>query len=54
LWPPFGMIASRRLLCSTVLPALARGFDLIVGASVQIGAPSVAELLGIPYRYVVY
>jgi hypothetical protein len=36
------------------LPALARGFDLIVGASVQAGAPSVAELLGIPYRYVVY
>jgi len=36
------------------LPALARGFDLIVGAGVQIGAPSVAELLGIPYRYVVY
>jgi len=36
------------------LPALARGFDLIVGAGVQLGAPSVAELLGIPYRYVVY
>jgi vancomycin aglycone glucosyltransferase len=36
------------------LPALARGFDLIVGASVQAGAPSVAELLGIPYRYVFY
>src|SRR3984893_3232390 len=36
------------------LPALARGFDLIVGASVQAAAPSVAELLGIPYRYVFY
>jgi hypothetical protein len=36
------------------LPTLARGFDLIVGAAVQAGAPSVAELLGIPYRYVVY
>ena len=36
------------------LPALARGFDLIVGAGVQTGAPSVAELLSIPYRYVVY
>ena len=36
------------------LPSLARGFDLIVGAGVQLGAPSVAELLGIPYRYVVY
>jgi vancomycin aglycone glucosyltransferase len=36
------------------LPSLACGFDLIVGAGVQIGAPSVAELLGIPYRYVVY
>jgi hypothetical protein len=35
-------------------PAGARGFDLIVGAGVQVGAPSVAELLGIPYRYVVY
>jgi vancomycin aglycone glucosyltransferase len=36
------------------LPTLARDFDLIVGAGVQAGAPSVAELLGIPYRYVVY
>jgi vancomycin aglycone glucosyltransferase len=36
------------------LPTLARGFDLIVGAGVQAGAPSVAELLSIPYRYVVY
>jgi len=36
------------------LPSLARGFDLIVGAGAQLGAPSVAELLGIPYRYVVY
>jgi UDP:flavonoid glycosyltransferase YjiC (YdhE family) len=32
----------------------ARGFNRIVGAGVQGGAPSVAELLGIPYRYVVY
>jgi vancomycin aglycone glucosyltransferase len=36
------------------LPMLARGFNLIVGAGVQLGAPSVAELLGIPYRYLVY
>src|SRR4030088_1143452 len=36
------------------LPALARNFDLIVGGGVQIGAPSVAELLGIPYRFHFY
>jgi vancomycin aglycone glucosyltransferase len=36
------------------LPTLARSVNLVVGAGVQLGAPSVAERLGIPYRYVVY
>ena len=53
--PDFVTAAERRQLHFNEqfaeLPALARGFDLIVGAGVQIGAPSVAELLGIPYRY---
>ncbi len=32
----------------------ARGADLIVGGGVQLGAPSVAEALGVPYRFVAY
>jgi vancomycin aglycone glucosyltransferase len=36
------------------LPSLICGVNLVVGAGVQLGAPSVAERLGIPYRYVVY
>jgi vancomycin aglycone glucosyltransferase len=32
----------------------ARGTDLIVGGGVQLGAPSVAEALGVPYRFVAY
>lgn len=36
------------------LPAAAEGADLIVGAGVQLAAASVAEQLGISYRYVVY
>jgi vancomycin aglycone glucosyltransferase len=36
------------------LPELTRDVDRIIGASIQIGAPSAAELHGIPYRYVVF
>ncbi len=36
------------------LPEAAVGVDRIIGAGVQIAGPSVAELHGIPYRYVVY
>lgn len=38
----------------TKLPDATRGADLILGAGVQLAAASVAELQGIPYRYVVY
>jgi vancomycin aglycone glucosyltransferase len=37
-----------------VLPEAARGADILVGAGVQIAGPSVAEHLGIPYRFVTY
>jgi len=37
-----------------LLPRAARGADLILGAGAQIAGPSVAELLGVPYRYLVY
>jgi len=37
-----------------MLPEATRGADLIVGAGVQIAGGSVAEYLGIPYRYVCY
>ena len=30
------------------------GADLVVGAGVQLGASSIAELRGVPYRYVIY
>ncbi len=33
---------------------VARGADRIVGAGVQFGGPSVAEALGVPYRFVAY
>jgi UDP:flavonoid glycosyltransferase YjiC (YdhE family) len=36
------------------LPGATAGADLIIGAGVQIAAPSVAERHGIPYRYVAY
>ena len=36
------------------LPELTRDVDRIIGASIQIGGPSAAELHGIPYRYVVF
>ncbi len=36
------------------LPEAAEGADLIVGAGVQLAAASVAERLGVPYRYVIY
>ena len=36
------------------LPEAARGADLLIGAGVQIAGPSVAEHLGIPYRFVTY
>jgi UDP:flavonoid glycosyltransferase YjiC (YdhE family) len=36
------------------LPGAARGADLMVAAGVEVAARSVAELCGIPYRYVVY
>jgi UDP:flavonoid glycosyltransferase YjiC (YdhE family) len=36
------------------LPRAAEGADLIVGAGIQLAGPSVAERLGIPYRYVAY
>jgi vancomycin aglycone glucosyltransferase len=36
------------------LPEALEGCDFAIGAGVQLGAPSVAERLGIPYRYVVY
>jgi UDP:flavonoid glycosyltransferase YjiC (YdhE family) len=38
----------------TRLPELTRDVDRIIGASIQIGGPSAAELHGIPYRYVVF
>ena len=51
----------RRLAEGTVatqfetIPAAARGCDVIVGATaLQIAAPSVAELMGIPYVFVAY
>lgn len=36
------------------LPDAVAGCDLVVGAGVQIAAPSVAALHGLPYRYVAY
>ncbi|MCP4036563.1 MAG: glycosyltransferase family 1 protein [bacterium] len=36
------------------LPDAARGADLILGAGVQLAGSSVAEFLGIPYRYVMF
>jgi vancomycin aglycone glucosyltransferase len=36
------------------LPELTRDVDRIIGAAIQLGAPSAAERNGIPYRYVVY
>jgi vancomycin aglycone glucosyltransferase len=36
------------------LPELTRDVDRIIGASIQIGGPSAAELHGVPYRYVVF
>jgi UDP:flavonoid glycosyltransferase YjiC (YdhE family) len=36
------------------LREVAPGFDVIVGAGIQAGAPSVADLLGVPYRHVLY
>jgi vancomycin aglycone glucosyltransferase len=36
------------------LSKLTRDVDRIVGAAIQIGAPSAAELHGIPYRYVIF
>jgi UDP:flavonoid glycosyltransferase YjiC (YdhE family) len=36
------------------LAEAAVGADVVVGAGVQLGAPSVAERLGVPYRYVAY
>jgi len=36
------------------LPDAAQGADLVVGAGVQLAAPSAAELHGAPYRYVAY
>jgi vancomycin aglycone glucosyltransferase len=36
------------------LPELTRDVDRIVGASIQMGGPSAAELHGIPYRYVIF
>jgi len=32
----------------------AEGADLVLGAGVQLGAPTAAELQGVPYRYVAY
>src|SRR4029077_9185575 len=40
-------------LIDETLP-LARGFDVIVGGGAQIGAPTVAEAVGLPYVYVAY
>jgi UDP:flavonoid glycosyltransferase YjiC (YdhE family) len=37
-----------------LLPELARGCDLVVGASLAVAAPSAAELHGIPYRFVFF
>lgn len=37
----------------TTLPQLSRGADFVIGTGVQLGAPSAAELHGIPYRYLV-
>ncbi len=36
------------------LPSATQGADLILGAGLQIGARSAAELHGVPYRYVMY
>lgn len=36
------------------LPEATRGADLLIGAGVQVAAPSAAELHGVPYRYVAY
>jgi vancomycin aglycone glucosyltransferase len=36
------------------LPTATEGADLVIGAGVQGGAPSAAEMHGVPYRYVVY
>jgi vancomycin aglycone glucosyltransferase len=36
------------------LPEATRGADLVIGAGVQIAAPSAAEIHGVPYRYVAY
>jgi vancomycin aglycone glucosyltransferase len=46
----------REILASqfAALPDAVRGADLVVGAGVQAGARSAAELHGVPYRYVVY
>jgi UDP:flavonoid glycosyltransferase YjiC (YdhE family) len=38
----------------TQLPELTRDVDQIIGAAIQIGGPSAAELHGIPYRYVIF
>lgn len=38
----------------TRLPELTRDVDRIIGAAIQMGGPSAAELHGIPYRYVVF
>jgi UDP:flavonoid glycosyltransferase YjiC (YdhE family) len=36
------------------LPELTRDVDRIIGAAIQLGAASAAELNGIPYRYVIF
>lgn len=36
------------------LPEAAQGADLVVGGGVQVAGPSIAEALGVPYRYVAY
>jgi UDP:flavonoid glycosyltransferase YjiC (YdhE family) len=36
------------------LPEATRGADQIIGAGIQFAGPSVAELHGIPYRYIAY
>lgn len=52
--------ASKRYLQQTAvlqfeqLPAALADADFVVGAGIQLAAPSAAELHGLPYRYVVY
>jgi len=36
------------------LPGLIRGADLVIGSSLAIALPSVADALGIPYRYITF